>query len=86
VIDAVGPDGEFLTSDHTLRHVRDPWYPRLFDRHNHEEWLDGGRQTLRERAAARVDEILASHQPDPLPEAARQAVSDIVARAARQSA
>jgi trimethylamine--corrinoid protein Co-methyltransferase len=83
VIDAVGPDGEFLTAEHTLKHVRDPWYPRLLDRHVHDDWLSEGGLTLRDRAAARVDEILASHQPQPLPEAASRTLRDIVARAAR---
>jgi len=32
VIAEVGPDGEFLKTDHTLRHYRDRWYPTLFER------------------------------------------------------
>jgi trimethylamine--corrinoid protein Co-methyltransferase len=31
LIDEVGPDGQFLNSDHTLKHFRERWYPRLFE-------------------------------------------------------
>lgn len=80
VIDAVGPDGEFLTSDHTLRHCRDQWHPRLLDRHTYDDWRASGGASLRERAAARVDEILASHAPEPLPADTARALRVVVER------
>jgi len=67
VIDEVGPDGHFIDSDHTLTHFRERWYPTLIERYNYEGWLARGGQDLGQRAAARVDEILAEHQPEPLP-------------------
>ncbi len=85
VIEAAGPDGEFLTSDHTLRHVRDRWYPALIDRHNYDDWLARGGQSMAERAGTRVDEILASHAPPALPAATARALRAIVERAARHA-
>jgi trimethylamine--corrinoid protein Co-methyltransferase len=81
VIDQVGPDGQFLDSDHTLRHFRELWYPRLFDRNNYDGWLAKGGTTLAERAAKRVATILAEHKPEPLPDDVAQAVHAVVERA-----
>lgn len=67
LIHEVGHKGEFLSAEHTLRHFREDWYPRLFDRNTFEGWqLDGGKD-LRQKARERVDQILVEHQPEPLP-------------------
>jgi trimethylamine--corrinoid protein Co-methyltransferase len=84
LIDAVGPDGQFLDSDHTLKHFRQRWYPQLFDRDNYDGWLSRGGKTLGERAVERVEAILAGHQPEPLPEDVAKAVYAIVERAEAQ--
>jgi trimethylamine--corrinoid protein Co-methyltransferase len=81
LIDEIGPDGNFLESDHTFEHFRERWYPKLFERDNFEGWLAKGGQTLAERAAARVEIILADHQPDPLPEETIQQLEAIIQRA-----
>ena len=77
----LGPDGGFLDTEHTLMHFRERWYPRLLERDNYDGWLAGGGKTLAERAAERVDEILATHRPQPLPQQAADAARAIVARA-----
>jgi trimethylamine--corrinoid protein Co-methyltransferase len=81
LIDEVGPDGQFLQSEHTLKHFRERWYPDLFDRNNYEAWLKKGGKTLGQRAAERVETILASHKPEPLPADAARAMHAIVERA-----
>lgn len=81
LIDAVGPDGQFLDSEHTLAHFRDRWYPTLIDRDNHANWLSRGAKPLEERAAERVEEILEEHNPEPLPGDMAEAVHAIVERA-----
>ena len=86
LIDQVGPDGEFLGSDHTFEHFRDRWYPDLFERANYDQWLAEGGKTLGERAADRVEEILSTHQPDPLPPDIVQAIDAIIQRAEREYA
>jgi trimethylamine--corrinoid protein Co-methyltransferase len=82
LIDEVGPDGHYIDSDHTYDHFRERWYPNLFDRDNYEGWLAQGGQTLGQRAAGRVEEILTSHHPEPLPDDVAQQVNAIVKRAA----
>jgi trimethylamine--corrinoid protein Co-methyltransferase len=81
LIDEVGPDGQFLDSDHTLAHFREQWYPDVFERGNYSQWQASGGKSLGERAAARVDKILAEHKPEPLPGDVAQAIKAVVRRA-----
>ena len=81
VIDQVGPDGNFLEQDHTLRHFRENWYPTLLNRTSYAAWQQAGGLTYGARASAQVREILQGHRPEPLPEELRAAVQAIVRRA-----
>jgi len=83
VIDRVGPGGHFMGEMHTLRHMRENWYPTLYDRRNRAGWEEGGRLTLGDRARARVQEILETHQPPPL-DGAVSAKLDAILRRARE--
>jgi trimethylamine---corrinoid protein Co-methyltransferase len=82
LIDSLGPDGSFLETQHTIDHYRERWYPSLIDRLSHSAWVARGGKTLGDRAAAQVERVLATHQAPPLPEAAEQAISAILQRAA----
>jgi trimethylamine--corrinoid protein Co-methyltransferase len=81
VIDQVGPGGHFLAEDHTLRHFRENWYPKLLDRESREGWEAHGRLTLGDRANAHVREILETHQPQPLDEAVAAKLEKIIQEA-----
>ena len=83
LVDRIGPEGSFLETDHTVAHYRERWYPTLMNRQPYATWLARGGTTLAERAAQRVDRLLASHGPPPLPDAARNAIDEILERAAR---
>lgn len=65
-----------------LDHYREHWYPTLIDRLSRPQWLARGGATLVERAAARVDRLLASHRPAPLHEEGERAIASILERAA----
>jgi trimethylamine--corrinoid protein Co-methyltransferase len=84
LIDEVGPDGQFLDSEHTIRHFRERWYPRLIERDNYERWLSRGGKPLVQRAAERVNQILATHKTQPLPADVARAVRGVVERATQQ--
>ncbi len=86
LIDQAGPDGQFLKFPHTRRHMRERWYPTLFDRDLHSGWLARGGQSLTERAAHRVTQLLAAHAPEPLDPAAAEAVHRVVERTASKVA
>lgn len=59
--------GDFLGAKHTVRHVREGWQPRLIDRHNYEQWMASGGTSMRERARAKIEEILAEESRHVLP-------------------
>jgi len=80
VIDGVGPGGNFVDGDHTLRHFRGNWFPGLFDRGTRAAWETGGRLTLGDRARTRVREILDHHRPAPLAAATATQLSAIISR------
>jgi trimethylamine--corrinoid protein Co-methyltransferase len=78
LIDEIGPDGDFMSSTHTLKHFREDWYPKLFDRRNHEEWRAAGGKTLRQRARDRALDLLEHHRPEALPAPVQQQIDHIV--------
>lgn len=82
VITEVGPGGQYLKHKHTRAHFREHWYPDLFERGNYTDWTQKGSQTLGERAATRVQKILDEHHPQPLPDAVRARLRQIVQQAA----
>ena len=82
LIDQVGPDGSFLAHPHTRRHMRERWYPSLFERENFGHWESHGGLSLGERASARVTHILEEHRPAPLPPDVAATLRHIVERAA----
>ncbi len=75
VIEEVGPAGNYLTHDHTLRHFRqESWFPGLMDRNNYDTWAEQGSRTLFERAHERAEQILQEHAPLPLESKAAQEI------------
>ena len=82
IIKSVGPGGDFLMQDHTMKYMRTlPSVPNLIERNNRENWLASGGKGLAERAAERAAEILADHKPVPLSDAAKSALRVIVEEA-----
>ena len=73
--------GDFLGADHTVRHVREGWQPRLVDRHNYNQWADRGATSMSDRARAKIDEILDPEPERILPLEIEQKIKDIAQRA-----
>ena len=67
VIEELGPQGNYLGHEHTLRHFRDPYYSKLADKGVYAKWLEKGGTTMEQRAAQEVERILSSHAVEPLP-------------------
>jgi len=80
LIHATGPDGHFLETDHTFKHFRELWTPKLLDRTDFATWSAQGSRTLQEKANQRVREILATHRAEPLPPEVVSRLAEIVAR------
>ena len=68
IIDKVGPEGHFLSEDHTNQHYREDWYSWLFDRSRFETWSEEGGLSINEKLRDKARKILESHIPAPLPE------------------
>ena len=81
VIRQVGIEGQYLKTSHTRRHMKDHWYPDLFERGAYNDWKQKGGLSLGERAAERVQKILDEHHPEPLDDKIRLRLHDIVLRA-----
>lgn len=84
IIDAIGHEGRFLDTEHTLSHYKERWYPALFERKTYETWVDEGAKNLAERAAEKVDSILAEHRTEPLSADTKQKLQIIIRRTEEQ--
>jgi trimethylamine--corrinoid protein Co-methyltransferase len=82
VINEVGPGGDFLAAPHTLKHFRELWQPTLFDRRRASDWSAAGSKRLGQRLRERTVTLIEDHEPEPLPDAVRQEVADILAERA----
>ncbi|MEE8480958.1 MAG: trimethylamine methyltransferase family protein [Desulfobacterales bacterium] len=68
VIKQVGPGGQFLDTDHTLKHFRSEFYePRLSDRDNFEIWKAKGSQSTIENANKIWKEMIEEYETPELP-------------------
>jgi trimethylamine--corrinoid protein Co-methyltransferase len=68
VIHEVGPFGDFISHDHTRKHMRTlQSQPKLIDRRRRDFWLQLGAKDLAEGAREEAKYILKTHKPDPLP-------------------
>jgi len=81
VIAEVGPEGNYLKTEHTRKHYKERWYPNLFERDTYDSWIGKGGKTLVERAADKVDRILSEHEPESLPSRIKEKLKGIVNRA-----
>jgi len=80
-----GPDGNFLTSDHTVKHFRqEAWFPKLFDRNAYDNWAALGEQTLLDKATAMAKSILARHEVTPLAREVDHEIETILKRASEK--
>jgi len=78
LINQVGPGGEYLTSEHTLKHFRENWFPKLISRIPYEKWLNEGKKDLGTRTNENVRQILESYNPKPLEKSLKTELRKIV--------
>jgi trimethylamine--corrinoid protein Co-methyltransferase len=78
VIAKLGPDGDFLTTDHTLSHYSERWYPKLFERANYQTWVERDGESFSVRAQYHINELLAGHKVEPLPNNATEQIKNIL--------
>jgi trimethylamine--corrinoid protein Co-methyltransferase len=74
----VGPFGDFMSLDSTLKFMRSLSQPNLIDRRVREDWAAAGGKDLHQRAQEEARHILATHAPEPLPDGAAREIREIV--------
>ncbi|MFC1582889.1 trimethylamine methyltransferase family protein, partial [Planctomycetota bacterium] len=85
LIDEAGPGGTFIDKMHTAEHFRESLFmPDLLDRNYFAPWLDGGASDMAQRIKTRKDELLATHQAEPMDADLEKEVNRIVQAAKQQ--
>jgi trimethylamine--corrinoid protein Co-methyltransferase len=86
VVDAVGPKGNFLAEEHTARHFREELWlcGAAWTRESWDGWESEGSKSMAERMASEIDNILATHKPEPIDEDLAKEVDRIVESAKRE--
>ena len=67
-IAAVGPFGDFLSLDATMRHMREQSQPEFLDRRVREDWESRGSTDLYQRCVEKAREVIREYKPEPLPD------------------
>lgn len=80
VIEELGPTGNYMGHDHTIRHYKEPFYSKLIDKNPYSVWQKRGSLTMEQRATKMVDDLLSKHQVEPLSEEVQKAIRAIVER------
>lgn len=83
-IKEVGPFGDFLSHEHTLKGMRSQSRPELIDRRMRGAWEASGSMDLLQRASEKVRHILKTHHPEPLPGDVLKEIREIVKRGERE--
>jgi trimethylamine--corrinoid protein Co-methyltransferase len=79
VIRDVGPAGEFLTHDHTLKHCRELSQTKLMNRNTRESWEEAGSPDIVELAYEKSIDILENYKPTPRSENVQKELDRIYA-------
>ena len=80
VVEELGPTGDYMSHQHTLDNFRQAYHSKLVDKRQHSQWEKRGSTTMEQRAAAWVDDLLAKHEPPPLPDDVQRDIKKIVER------
>ncbi|MGD9063757.1 MAG: trimethylamine methyltransferase family protein [Desulfobacterales bacterium] len=80
LIDAIGPGGNFLEHEHTLKHFKDMWIPKLFDRTHFETLTKEFIVDSGQRAQQRAIEIIESHNPEAISPGALEDLAEVTKR------
>ena len=87
VVKEVGPGGNFLAHEHTVRNLRrELWFPKLLDRTKFSAWQTAGSKRMGERLRERVTEIIATHEVPPLPDEVNSGIDRIITAADQKAA
>jgi len=79
LIEQVGPGGNYLTEPRSVALCRaESWMPKILDRDPFILWEQRGGKDTAQHLQEKLDKILNSHRPDPLPEGAEAKIQKIL--------
>jgi trimethylamine--corrinoid protein Co-methyltransferase len=82
VIRQVGPGGEFLSAEHTMKFFRqEHWIPDLCNRDSLADWTRKGKKDWGRMVTDKAREILKTHEPAPLHADVRKTLAEIRSKA-----
>lgn len=82
LIAKVGPGGTFINQAESAALCRrEAWVPTVLDRNAYNIWMGKGSPTTEELVAAKVNKILETHRPAPLPEGVEDRFEEILRKA-----
>lgn len=76
----VGPQGTYLTHDHTMEHYQELFRPALFNRDSYSQWQSTGSQDCVQLAKQQWERRIAEFSVPPLPAATQKALTNYVNR------
>ena len=78
----VGPGGNFIDRQHTVKYFRkELWFPKLLDRNYYQHWYESGAKNMQERCRLEKEKILNSHKVKPLSPEVLHEIDKIVSSA-----
>lgn len=79
LIERVGPGNCFIAEPESAALCRSEiWVPKLLSRETWINWEKQGAKSMEQRVNERLQQILASHQPPPLPEGAAETIQSVL--------
>jgi trimethylamine---corrinoid protein Co-methyltransferase len=85
LIQRVGPGGNFMAEPRSAMLCRQEiWLPGLMNRDHHTIWEQKGGRSMEDRVAERLQQILETHQPEPLSPIAQKQIAAILLEIAVQ--
>jgi trimethylamine--corrinoid protein Co-methyltransferase len=80
VINDIGPAGNFLAESHTIEHFRrELWLPSsVWTRQPFDIWTHDGCKSLSDRLIEKVNDMLATHKPEPIDESLAKEIDRMV--------
>ena len=81
-----GPKGQFLQHEHTFQHFRrEQFMPRYLVRDTYQQWEKSGKKQAEHRTLETIKDLLATHEPLPLPQKAQEEIDRIYTRSWREA-
>lgn len=84
-INQVGPGGNYLSTEETVKRFREFWFPTLLNRKTRLEWEKMGKLSLGQKLNAKVRDILENYVSKPLPSKIQKQVNDILQKVANET-